>query len=58
MATAREHGDLEKRALMARWTRDCDGWRELERLALIEADESRNDPRQILARLGLVAEPV
>ena len=57
MATARGEGDLEKWALMVRWTRDCGDWRELERLALLEADESRNDPRQILARLGLVAEP-
>jgi hypothetical protein len=44
--------------LMVRWTRDRDGWRELERPALLrEADGSRNDPRQILARLGLGAEP-
>ncbi len=57
MATAREDGDLEKWALMVRWTRDCDDWRELERLALIEADESQNDPRQMLARLGLGDEP-
>ena len=56
MATARGERDLEKWALMVRWTRDCDGWRELERLALLEADESRNDPRQTLERLGLVAE--
>ena len=57
MATARGDWDLEKWALMVRWTRDRDGWRELERLALLEADGSRNDPRQILARLGLIAEP-
>lgn len=57
MATAEEDRNLEKWALMVRWTRDCDGWRELERLALLEADEGRTDPRQILARLGLVAEP-
>jgi hypothetical protein len=56
MATARGDGDLEKWALMVRWTRDRDGWRELERLALLEADGSRKDPRQILERLGLVAE--
>ena len=56
MATARGERDLEKWALMVRWTRDCDGWRELERLALLEADESRNNPRQTLERLGLVAE--
>ena len=41
---------------MVHWPRDRDGWRELERLALLEADESRNDPRQTLERLGLVAE--
>ena len=56
IATARGDWDLEKWALMVRWTRDRDGWRELERLALLEADESRKDPRQILEWIGLVAE--
>lgn len=42
---------------MVRWSRDRDGWRGLERLALREADETRRDPRQILGQLGLVAEP-
>jgi hypothetical protein len=44
---------------MVHWSRDRDGWRELERLALLrEVDGTRKDPRQILARLGLVAETV
>jgi hypothetical protein len=57
MATAREGWDLEEWALMVRRPRDRDGWRELERLALLrEVDGTRNDPRRVLARLGLVAE--
>jgi hypothetical protein len=58
MTTARGDWDLEEWALMVHWPRDRDGWRELERPALLrEADGSRNDLRQILERLGLVAEP-
>jgi hypothetical protein len=57
MATTREDWDLEEWALMVRWPRDRDGWREFERLALLrEVDGTRNDPRWMLARLGLVAE--
>src|SRR5512135_3727024 len=56
MATARGDWDLEEWAWMARWPRDRDEWRELERLALLEADGARNNPRQILDRLGLIAE--
>jgi hypothetical protein len=42
---------------MVHWPRGRGGWRELERLALLrEVDGTRNDPRRILARLGLVAE--
>jgi hypothetical protein len=56
MTTARGDRDLEERALVARWPRDRDGWREIERLALLEADGARNNPRRILDRLGLIAE--
>ena len=56
MATVRGDWDLVERALMVRWPRDRDGWREIERLALLEADGARNNLRRILDRLGLIAE--
>jgi hypothetical protein len=54
MATARGNRDLERWALLVRWSRDRGGWRALERLALRETDGTWEDPRQILGQLGLV----